>query len=106
MHSREIWHTQAAVCWYAAPGPGDEAYRRSILARSRNYLLTNVLRDEEWVLWLDADITRLPPTIVEVTCHRPCMAGGGSGVALHPSPCPCNSRIIGARQCALSKRAS
>ena len=36
--------------------PDDELYRRSILARSRNYLLSYALRNHEWVLWLDVDI--------------------------------------------------
>ena len=36
--------------------PDDEQYRRSILARSRNYLLSYALRNQEWVLWLDVDI--------------------------------------------------
>ncbi len=36
--------------------PDDEQYRRSILARSRNYLLSYALRNHEWVLWLDVDI--------------------------------------------------
>ena len=36
--------------------PDDELYRRSILARSRNYLLSYALRDQEWVLWMDVDI--------------------------------------------------
>lgn len=40
----------------AVPTAEDEAYRRAILARSRNYLLFEALRDEGWVLWLDVDI--------------------------------------------------
>jgi hypothetical protein len=39
--------------------------RRSILARSRNHLLQAGLRDEDWVLWLDADVIDYPPDIVE-----------------------------------------
>lgn len=35
--------------------------RRGVLARSRNWLLSRALRDEGWVLWLDADIVRVPP---------------------------------------------
>lgn len=38
------------------PTPDDEVYRRQILARSRNYLLSYALRNQEWVLWLDVDI--------------------------------------------------
>jgi hypothetical protein len=39
--------------------------RRSILARSRNHLLSHALRDQDWVLWLDADVTEFPPDIIE-----------------------------------------
>lgn len=38
--------------------------RREILARSRNRLLTGALRDEDWVLWLDADLQDYPPDLV------------------------------------------
>lgn len=31
--------------------------RRSVLAKVRNYLLSKALRDEEWVLWVDADVS-------------------------------------------------
>jgi cellulose synthase/poly-beta-1,6-N-acetylglucosamine synthase-like glycosyltransferase len=30
--------------------------RRSNLAKVRNYLLSKALRDEDWVLWVDADV--------------------------------------------------
>ena len=39
--------------------------RRRVLARSRNRLLFNALRDEDWVLWLDGDVCEYPPDIVE-----------------------------------------
>lgn len=39
----------------------DEAYRRGVLARSRNFLLAEALRDEGWVLWLDVDIVQVRP---------------------------------------------
>jgi hypothetical protein len=42
-----------------------QAERRAILARSRNHLLVHALDDEEWVLWLDADVIEYPPDIVE-----------------------------------------
>ena len=50
--------------------PDDELYRRSILARSRNYLLSYALRDQEWVLWLDVDIVwvRLSAVFSTVRC--------------------------------------
>jgi len=39
--------------------------RRSILAKSRNYLLFRALNDEDWILWLDIDIVEYPPDIIE-----------------------------------------
>ncbi len=39
--------------------------RRATLARSRNYLLAQALHDEAWVLWVDADLARFPPDIIE-----------------------------------------
>jgi hypothetical protein len=38
--------------------------RRSILARSRNQLVQQALRDEAWVLWLDADVVDYPPDVL------------------------------------------
>ena len=42
-----------------------QAQRRAILARARNNLLFQALRDEDWVLWLDADVIEYPPNIIE-----------------------------------------
>jgi hypothetical protein len=42
-----------------------QVQRRSILAKSRNHLLFRALDDEDWVLWLDADVIEYPPDIVE-----------------------------------------
>ena len=42
-----------------------QAQRRSILALSRNHLLFHALDDEDWVLWLDADVIEYPPDIIE-----------------------------------------
>lgn len=39
--------------------------RREILARSRNELLSRSLKDEDWVLWLDADVIDYPRDIIE-----------------------------------------
>jgi hypothetical protein len=39
--------------------------RRSVLAKSRNHLLFRALDDEDWVLWLDADVIEYPPDIIE-----------------------------------------
>ena len=38
--------------------------RREVLARSRNRLLMGALRDEDWVLWLDADLLDYPPSLL------------------------------------------
>jgi len=39
--------------------------RRSILAKSRNYLLSKALQNQEWVLWLDADVVEYPVDIIQ-----------------------------------------
>lgn len=39
--------------------------RRSVLARSRNHLLFRALDDEDWVLWLDADVIEYPADAIE-----------------------------------------
>jgi glycosyltransferase involved in cell wall biosynthesis len=39
--------------------------RRSVLAKSRNHLLFRALEDEQWVLWLDADVIEYPPDVIE-----------------------------------------
>lgn len=39
--------------------------RRITLAKSRNQLLFRALEDEDWVLWLDVDVTYYPPDIIE-----------------------------------------
>lgn len=54
---------------YALPGhradASEQLRRRGILARSRNYLLTRALRDETWVLWIDADVCRWPRDVIQ-----------------------------------------
>lgn len=45
--------------------PGQQYRRRSVLARSRNYLLARALADEEWVLWIDADVAAWPADVIE-----------------------------------------
>jgi Anp1 len=42
-----------------------QAQRRAILARARNHLLFGALRDEDWVLWLDVDVTEYPGDILD-----------------------------------------
>jgi peptide chain release factor subunit 1 len=46
--------------------------RRAVLARARNHLLFSALRDEDWVLWLDADVVEYPADIIErlLACGR------------------------------------
>jgi mannosyltransferase OCH1-like enzyme/UDP:flavonoid glycosyltransferase YjiC (YdhE family) len=44
---------------------GQQFKRRSIQARSRNYLLSQALQDEAWVLWIDVDVARWPADIIE-----------------------------------------
>ncbi|MFB7187735.1 glycosyltransferase [Streptomyces sp. NPDC056230] len=45
--------------------PGVQRERRSALARVRNHLLSRALTDEQWVLWVDADVTSYPPDLVQ-----------------------------------------
>jgi len=45
--------------------PSQQFKRRSILAKSRNYLLSQALEDEEWVLWIDADVISWPDDVIE-----------------------------------------
>lgn len=45
--------------------PAIQIERRTVLAKSRNHLLFRALDDEDWVLWLDADVIEYPPDLVE-----------------------------------------
>lgn len=45
--------------------PGLQYPRRVILAKSRNYLLSRALDDEDWVLWLDADVIQYPADVLQ-----------------------------------------
>ncbi len=45
--------------------PGLQPARRATLARARNHLLFGALADEDWVLWLDADVISYPADIME-----------------------------------------
>ena len=45
--------------------PQVQAERRTILARSRNHLLFRALADEDWVLWIDADVLDYPADVIE-----------------------------------------
>lgn len=44
--------------------PDIQRRRRELLARSRNRLLSGTLGDEDWVLWLDADLVDYPPDLL------------------------------------------
>ncbi len=44
--------------------PDIQRRRRELLARSRNRLLCGALGDEDWVLWLDADLVDYPPDLL------------------------------------------
>jgi mannan polymerase II complex ANP1 subunit len=47
---------------FEAQGP-----RRKVMARARNWLLSNALTaGYSWVYWRDADVETAPPTIIEV----------------------------------------
>jgi len=39
--------------------------RRVVLAKSRNHLVSHALADQDWVLWLDVDISFYPPDVIE-----------------------------------------
>jgi peptide chain release factor subunit 1 len=45
--------------------PSHQLQRRTVLARSRNRLLSGALADEDWVLWLDVDVIDYPPDVIE-----------------------------------------
>jgi glycosyltransferase involved in cell wall biosynthesis len=45
--------------------PELQVERRATIARSRNHLLSRALDDEDWVLWIDADVIGYPANIIE-----------------------------------------
>jgi glycosyltransferase involved in cell wall biosynthesis len=45
--------------------PEIQLERRTILARSRNHLVSHALDDEDWVLWLDVDVVDYPGDLIE-----------------------------------------
>lgn len=45
--------------------PAIQGQRRAVLARSRNHLLFRALADQDWVLWLDADVVEYPPDMLQ-----------------------------------------
>lgn len=58
---RDFGFTMPVPRW----APAYQLTRRSILAKSRNTLLMRALDDEDWVLWLDADVISYPADIIE-----------------------------------------
>lgn len=42
-----------------------QATRRKTLARSRNYLLSRALNDQDYVLWLDVDVVEYPTDVLQ-----------------------------------------
>jgi glycosyltransferase involved in cell wall biosynthesis len=44
---------------------GKQYIRRSVLAKSRNYLLSKALQNEDWVIWMDVDVARYPADIIQ-----------------------------------------
>lgn len=44
--------------------PSAQRSRRSHIAKVRNELVNTSLRDEDWVLWIDADVVRFPKDII------------------------------------------
>jgi UDP:flavonoid glycosyltransferase YjiC (YdhE family) len=44
--------------------PSQQFRRRSVMAKSRNFLLSSALSDEDWVLWIDADVARWPTDVI------------------------------------------
>ncbi len=52
LHKQDFAYRMRGQRWAV----GQQFRRRSILAQSRNVLLSRTLRDEAWVLWVDADL--------------------------------------------------
>jgi mannosyltransferase OCH1-like enzyme/UDP:flavonoid glycosyltransferase YjiC (YdhE family)/GT2 family glycosyltransferase len=44
---------------------GIQFKRRSIMARSRNQLLTRAMMNQDWVLWVDVDVANRPDDVIE-----------------------------------------
>ena len=49
--------------------PGSQEQRRHTLAKSRNHLLSRALQDQDWVLWLDADVGTSAPGLPRNTSN-------------------------------------
>ncbi len=46
--------------------PLKQLKRRSIIAKSRNILLSHTLTNQKWVLWIDIDVADWPENIIEI----------------------------------------
>ncbi|WP_207485873.1 glycosyltransferase [Arenibaculum pallidiluteum] len=60
LHKRDFGFRHAGPRWDVQI----QRRRREVLARSRNRLLSRALRNEAWVLWLDADLLDYPPDLL------------------------------------------
>ncbi|MCP4262046.1 MAG: hypothetical protein GY774_31785 [Planctomycetes bacterium] len=63
-----LWKKDFAYCIPdGVPRHTDEIQvsRRITLAKSRNHLLFRAIEDEDWVLWLDADVIEYPADIIQ-----------------------------------------
>lgn len=61
LHKRDFWYRPSG----SRSDAPKQLQRRSILARSRNLLLSRSLRDEDWVLWLDFDVVDYPADVID-----------------------------------------
>ena len=56
-----IRHSEALILAGSRWEVSDQFTRRRALARLRNRLLQAALRDQDWILWIDADVLDCPP---------------------------------------------
>lgn len=63
---RQDFHYDPGNSWADIHSLRAQRDRRTILAKSRNYLLMSTIRPEhEWVLWIDSDVSSYPSTLIE-----------------------------------------
>lgn len=55
--------------WGFEHARGNQLQRRSHLAKARNLLLKEALRDEDYVLWLDSDMRTAPSDLIQQMIH-------------------------------------
>ncbi|KAK7087580.1 uncharacterized protein [Littorina saxatilis] len=51
--------------WSTIHHSKNQLHRRGHLAEARNALLSAALKDQDWVLWIDSDVSFFPPDIVQ-----------------------------------------